>query len=190
MDRVISLTEKALVGKLFYSRMNKNQLAEWILRFWKPILGYFPMFSLLSNHWMVFHFLSESDLLSILGSPWIFGRSILMLKRRYLGFNPLLEKFTKSIFWMLLPDFPIKFWFIWIFEAIANSFGKFIFFDELSLCWNNKRLVWILVELDLDKGLLDIIDITIGDSYLLQDVDFWKEPRQFTDHGSPCFPIT
>ena len=41
---------------------------------------------------------------------------------------------------------------------------------------HNKRLVWILVELDLDKGLEDVIDITIGDTHILQAVDFWKEP--------------
>jgi len=40
MDRVVGLLEKALVGKL----------SEWILGCWKPIVGYSPRFSLLSNH--------------------------------------------------------------------------------------------------------------------------------------------
>jgi hypothetical protein len=137
MDRVIGLSEKALVGKFYYSRMNKIQLSEWILRFWKPLLGYYPRFSLLSNHWLVFHFLSKCDLLRILGSLWIIGRGVLMLKRWYPGFNPLLENFTKISFWMLLPDFPIEFWSVRIFKPVANSVGKFIFFDEQSLRWSN-----------------------------------------------------
>jgi len=33
-----------------------------------------------------------------------------------------------------------------------------------------------LVELDLDRGLLDAIDITIGHVQFLQADDFWKEP--------------
>jgi hypothetical protein len=36
MDRVSSLSEKALVGKFFYTKMNKSQLSEWILEYWKP----------------------------------------------------------------------------------------------------------------------------------------------------------
>jgi hypothetical protein len=110
MDRVSSLAEKSLVGKFYYSRMSKQQLSDWILRHWKPIVGYCPRFIFLSNQWMVFHFLSEGDLLRVLGSPWIFGRGILMLKRWCLGFNPLSESFTKRYLWMLLPDFPIEFW--------------------------------------------------------------------------------
>jgi hypothetical protein len=77
---------------------------------------------------------------------------------------------------MLLPDFPIEFWSIRIFEAVAKSVGKFIFFDELSLRWSNKRLAWVLVELDLDRGLPDVIDISIGDTHIRQSVDFWREP--------------
>jgi hypothetical protein len=104
-----------------------------MLSYWKPILGYCPRFSLLSNHWLVFHFLSESDLLRILDSPWIFGKGVLMLKIWHPGFNPLLENFKKRSLWMLLPDFPLDYWSIRVFEAIANSVGKFIYFDELAL---------------------------------------------------------
>jgi hypothetical protein len=176
LDRVLGLAEKALVGKFFYARMSMRQLTEWMLSYWKPILGYCPRFSLLANHWLVFHFLSESDLLCILGSPWIFGKGVLMLKRWCPRFNPHLENFRKRSFWMLLPDFPLEYWSIWVFEAIANSVGKFIFFDELALRKHNKRIVWLLVELDLDRGLPDTIDITIGDDHFLQMVNFWKEP--------------
>jgi hypothetical protein len=81
MDRVTSLAEKALVGKFFYSRLTKVQLSDWILGFWKPLLGYSPRFCLLSNHWIIFHFLSEEDLLRVMNSLWIINRGVLMLKR-------------------------------------------------------------------------------------------------------------
>ena len=80
---------------------------------------------------------------------------------------------------MLLPDFPLEYWSIRVFEAIANSIGKFNFFDELSLHNHNKRLIWLLVELDLDRGLLDDIDITIRDVHFLQTINFWKDPFRF-----------
>jgi hypothetical protein len=34
---------------------------------------------------------------------------------------------------MLLPDFPVEFWSVKIFEAVANSVRRFIYFDERSL---------------------------------------------------------
>jgi hypothetical protein len=176
MDKGSILSEKALVGNFFYTRMNKVQLIEWILGFWKPLIGYSPRFSLLSNHWVVFHFFAESNLLRILGSPWIIGRGILMLRRWFPSFNHLTKIFSKRSFWMLLPNFPIEFWSVRIFEAVANSVGKFVFFDELSLRWSNKRLAWVLVELDLTRGLDDVIDISIEDSHIRQLVDFWREP--------------
>jgi hypothetical protein len=63
-----------------------------------------------------------------------------------------------------------------IFEAIANSVGNFIFYDDQALRWSNKRLAWVLVEIDLDKGLPDEIEIYIGDTYICQAVDYWREP--------------
>jgi hypothetical protein len=69
---------------------------------------------------------------------------------------------------MLLPDFPIEFWSTTIFEAIANSVGKYIFFDPESLRWCNKRTAWVLVEFDIDKGLPETIEIVIGDRVMSQ----------------------
>jgi hypothetical protein len=156
-----------------------SQLTEWMISFWKPNLGYYPKFILLSNHWLVFHFLSEIDLLRILESPRIFSKGVLMMKRWLTRFNPPREIFRKRNFWILLPDFPIKFWSISIFEAVANSMAKFVYFDETLLRIHKKRLVWLLFKLDLDRGLPDVIDITIGDIHFLQAVDFWKEPLCF-----------
>jgi hypothetical protein len=50
LERASSLATKALVGKNFYLKMTKNQLKKWIQDYWKPMVGYCPRFSLLSNH--------------------------------------------------------------------------------------------------------------------------------------------
>jgi hypothetical protein len=98
MDRVLGLSERALVGKFLYRKMNFHHFSEWLLSFWKPILGYCPRFILLANHWMVFHFLAEEELLRILSTPWIFGKGVLTLKRWSPSFNPYREHFTKRGF--------------------------------------------------------------------------------------------
>jgi hypothetical protein len=81
MDKVLGLTEKSLIGKFFYAKMSLRHLTEWMISVWKPILGNCPRFNLLTNHWLVFNFLSESDLFRILETPWIFDKGVLMLKR-------------------------------------------------------------------------------------------------------------
>jgi len=62
---------------------------------------------------------------------------------------------------MLLLDFLIELWSKLVFEAAANSVGKFFFYEH-SLCWVNKRVAWVLVEMDLDCGLLDYVTINLG----------------------------
>jgi len=179
MDRVSSLSKKALIGKFFYSSLTKAQLSNWIMGFWKLVLGYSPRFRLLSNHWYIFHFLTKEDLMKILNSSWIINRGVLMLKRWVLGFDPLIETFSKRFLWMLLLDFPVEFWSKHIFVAVANYVRKFIFFDERSLCWVNKQVVWVLVELDLDRGLLEYIEVTIGGYSFCEFVDLCREPFRY-----------
>lgn len=64
-----------------------------------------------------------------------------------------------------------------IFETVTNTVGTLIYFDSRSLSWVNKRLPWFLVEIDLDNGLSEAIDVVnIGDHSFRQFVDFWWEP--------------
>lgn len=86
-----------------------------------------------------------------------------MLKRWALGFSPFTESFSKRSMWIILPDFPLELLSLPVFEALANSIGKFIFFD-------------VLVELDLDCGLPDSLNICVGDQSFCQPLDFWREP--------------
>jgi hypothetical protein len=47
--------------------------------------------------------------------------------------------------------------------GVANTIGKFIYFDPHSLNWSNKRTAWVLAEIDLELSLLDSIEVNIGD---------------------------
>ena len=78
LDRMISFSSKALVGKFFYFKMSKSRLSVWITKEWKPISGYCPRFSLLSNFWIVFHFLFEDDLLKIFAKVWLIDQGVLI----------------------------------------------------------------------------------------------------------------
>jgi len=52
IDRVESLSLRALVGRLGYVSMNTMEVLRWINEVWKPLLWYCPKFSLLMNGWM------------------------------------------------------------------------------------------------------------------------------------------
>lgn len=86
-----------------------------------------------------------------------------MLKRWALGFSPFIESFSKRSMWMILPDFPLELLSLPVFEALTNSIGKFIFF-------------YVLVELDLDSGLPNSLNICVGDQSFCQPLDLWQEP--------------
>jgi len=100
----------------------------------------------------MFHLLLEGDILNISSSPWIIGHGVLMLKRWKHGFNPYMESFSKCFVWMLFPKFPIELWVTQIFIDLENIMGRFVYFDEKTLCWKNKRIAWVLVEFDSEKG--------------------------------------
>jgi hypothetical protein len=101
----------------------------------------------------------------VLKPSWIIDRGVLMLKRWTPGFSPYTESFSKRNMWMLLPDFPLELWSLPVFEAVANTVGRFVYFDLCSLSWVNKWIAWLLVEIDLDSGLPESIDVNIGDHF-------------------------
>lgn len=40
-----------------------------------------------------------------------------------------------------------------IFVTLANQIGRFIYFDEKSIFHEDKRMAWVLVEIEADLGL-------------------------------------
>ena len=68
IDRVSELCHCALIGRLEYCLMDKEEWVAWATLHWKPILTYVPTISLLANCWLVFIFLDDSDATRILDS--------------------------------------------------------------------------------------------------------------------------
>jgi len=61
LERVQSLIECALVGRMEHVKVTIESLKEYITIHWFPILKYSPRFSYLVNGWIIFHFLSVKD---------------------------------------------------------------------------------------------------------------------------------
>ena len=68
MDRVEALCTRALIGRLEYTRMGKNDWQIWAAENWKPLFSYIASINLLARGWIVIVFLEEAHALSILNS--------------------------------------------------------------------------------------------------------------------------
>ena len=70
LDRVEALCKHALIGRLEYTRMEKNNWQLWATENWKPMFSYTPSISLLARGWIVIVFLEEAHALTVLNSLW------------------------------------------------------------------------------------------------------------------------
>lgn len=74
---------------------------------------------------------------------------------------------------MLLPNLPIEYLDLGVLRGLGDFVASFVYFDERNLRWNNKRMAWVLVEVDLDLGLPEEIEIIIEKGLILQTLDYW-----------------
>jgi len=62
--------------------------------------------------------------------------------------------------------------------------GKCVFFDEASLRNPNKRMTWILVEIDAKMGFLAEISISFDDKSFIQNMDYLREAFRCHECGN------
>ena len=76
------------------------------------------------------------------------------------GLRPVTEPIRKRHLWLLMPGFPIQWWKREIIVMIANTVGRFLFLDDKTLVTGDKKMVAVLVELNVNIGLPEEIEIT------------------------------
>ena len=76
--------------------------------------------------------------------------------------------------WVKLPHLPLHCWNDEDFQAIGNTLGKYI--DKLELKSPMFSCARICVEVDLEKGLPEAINLSIDGWNHLQTVDYEKIP--------------
>jgi hypothetical protein len=162
----------ALVGRLAYKEKCKQNLDAWITTHWKSLLGYIPKTLLLQQGWLGFIFRKPKDTVLILERLWAFDEGSLMLKRWRLGFNPSLEFFSLRHLWVLLPGLPLQLWNQQALEQIGASIGRFLRVDPSSLSVSDRRMARIYVEIDIQDGLPEILEIDWCSQLISQRLDY------------------
>jgi hypothetical protein len=166
----------ALVGRLAYKEKCKQNLDDWITRHWKPILGYLPKTLLLQQGWIGFIFNKPEDSSLILDRFWPINEGSLMLKRWRLGFNPSTEFFSHRHVWVLLPGLPLQLWNHQALEQIGTSLGRFLRVDANSLAETDRRMAKVYVELDIQAGLPEVLEIDWRNHLITQRLDYLGIP--------------
>jgi hypothetical protein len=166
----------ALVGRLAYKLNCKQNIEDWMEISWKPLLGYLPKFFLLQQGWLGFVFKTPADSTLILGDFWPIDGGSLMLKRWRLGFNPATEYFGLRHLWVLLPGLPLQLWNLQALERIGASLGRFLKIDSNLLEAADRRIARIYVELDIQAGLPEVLEIDWRGQLISQRLDFLGIP--------------
>lgn len=129
---------------------------------------------MLSNGWILFHFLSVEDRDAIESRFWVIGRGLLVLSKWYPSFDPRKEKLLKRHLWVLLPGLLLQCWLLKGFTAIANSIGRLIMIEDDLLYGSKRRTPQVLVEIDASKGLLSELEVIWDGGSFIQPLDYWK----------------
>ena len=128
-----------------------------ISKFWEPLVSdsvqIFPMV----NGFFIVKIASMEDRNAIIrhGFSWE-ERFPLMAKPWYSNFDLSIESFNKIPLWVRLPNLPLHLWLDLILEAMGEALG---IFDSASSNVFQMTYAHILVEIDVSKGLLEMIKL-------------------------------
>jgi hypothetical protein len=112
----------------------------------------------------------------ILERFWAFDEGSLMLKRWRLGFKPSSEFFSHRHLWVLLPGLPLQLWNQQALELIGSSIGRFLRVDPSSLSVSDRKMARIYVEMDIQAGLPEILEIDWRNQLISQRIDYLGIP--------------
>ena len=132
MDRASGLCSRALIGRLEYCTLKKEEWVEWDTTHWKFILNYIPTIILLANRWLVFIFIEDSNATRILNSLWTIENGSLVLSRWHSSFDLLRERVVKRHFWVRMPTLPFPLWNKEFLIGISNTLGHFVAIEKYS----------------------------------------------------------
>lgn len=94
----------------------------------------------------------------------------------YLGFNPIMEAPRSRIVWVKLPGLPLEFWTLRALKQIGDSIGTTKYIDPNIIGVADKRIAWLLVEVEFVGGLPGDVDLLWGNRRHRQRIDFWGIP--------------
>ena len=154
LEESCNLALCTLVRRLAYLSHCLTRIEEWVRRFWKPLLGYFPEVLSLPRGWLGFVFKNLEDYALILEKLWKYDSGRLMIRRWRISFNPTTEYFIFRHLWVLLLSLPLHMQNFRALEVVGKSNGHLLSVDEASMNSFDQRMEKILVEVDIHESFI------------------------------------
>lgn len=123
------------------------------------VLKYRLNISILFNGWVTFHFLNSEDVERILKEPWVKGQGFLIMQRWKAGFDSFSERPCRYYIWASFPGLPLELLNEEAIKEISHMIGSYYYRDEGSFRKLDKRMAWVLIEVEMGQGLLAELEI-------------------------------
>ncbi|XP_057862719.1 uncharacterized protein LOC131071037 [Cryptomeria japonica] len=165
----------ALICKFLGLHLSLPVLESWARRVWNPE-GDMEIILAANNYFLVI-FLNLMDRnRAFEGGPYFFNQVGLFIKPWHMGFNSAEEIPSQVPVWIRLPRLPLEFWREDILHSISLLLGKPM--GSASQTQDRKIISFarICVEVDLNNPLPDSMEIRMGSSSWIQQLDYETLP--------------
>lgn len=149
-------------------------LNQWTSTHWEPlILGTVHIFPMAKGFFVAKFENVEYRNLILCNSYFTWeNHFMLVVKPWSLNFSPTSESFDKIPILVRLPYLPLHLWVDTLLEVVGKALGIFLMVDELSDDMMQSIYACILVEMDISKGLQEMIRFEHSGGSWIQTLDY------------------
>lgn len=180
----MNLTERGLIGQFTGLWPSPKSVEDWTQRNWKPLIKEGVKSYFVGKGYFVFVFENPDDKgLIFRNGPYFMGPQGLYLNKWAPDFDPTQDIPTAVPVWVRLPHLPLHCWNQKSFQIIGNALGKYI---DQAARKDQYSCALICVEVDLEEGLPEAINLTVAGWSYVQELDYEQLPfkcRHCHSHG-------
>jgi hypothetical protein len=180
----LNLAERGLIGQFMGLWPSPKTVEDWTQRNWKPLIKEGVKSYFVGKGFFVFVFENTEDRgLIFRNGPFFMGPQGLYLNKWTPDFDPTQDVPSAVPVWVRLPHLPLHCWNQKSLQIIGNALGKYIDHAARKDQYSCAR---ICVEVDLEEGLPEAINLTVAGWTYVQELDYEQIPfkcRHCHGHG-------
>ena len=133
----------------------------------------------LNRNWYAFTFQNSEHSKWVLSKAWSINNSLLLLKPWIPLFDASKKCLGKILVWVRLPTLPFHLWSFDYFKKNGNFLGDFLDVDMTFEETKQRKIVRILVNLNIKEGLGEDLDLNWGRYNYVQKLDYENIPFRY-----------
>jgi hypothetical protein len=170
----LNLAENGLIGQFTGLWPSPRAVEEWVKRNWLPLVSEGIKIYFVGKGFFVFLFNKPEDRgLIFRNGPYFMGPQGLYLNKWSTDFDPAQDVPRAVPVWVRLPHLPLHCWNQGSLRSIGNALGKYI---DQAPRKDQYSCARICVEVDLEIGLPEAIQLTVANWSHIQELDYEQLP--------------